>query len=262
MQLAIISTIHNLEYSDEGEIYLCLAHLALRNVNYMNFFIHKRREGKHVILDNGVAEGITINPADYIELALKIKPAEIVLPDKLYDAAQTRYQAQHFLNFYRLTLAENNIRTIGVVQGSTLKQAKECYDYYLYHSGVHTIALPFAGLDFFDYKAISKTQRHALARIHFWRYIVDANPSQQLKSKPIHLLGLYNPYELKFYRDQYAVRSCDSISPVAHGAAGIQFSMYGIADKVSSAIHEKRLPKKAKNNIMFNINKLKEFASE
>ncbi len=259
MQIAIISSIPELQYCDEGDMYMCLAQLCLQSKEYKEFFIERAKQGKFVILDNGVAEGEQVDPATLIELAVEMGVSEVIAPDTLYDGIKTREATLEFCAAYGYYLLKSGINIMGVVQGKTLHDAICTSKVFEDDPRITTIGLAFAGYDYLSFNSINKTQRNAHSRLWMFNCLNNLTPAIK---KPIHLLGLYNPYELAFYKDLGEVRSCDSSSPVLCGLRNLPYLSYGIKEKPPTKFDFKsEVASKVQRAIIENnIKNLKEWA--
>lgn len=101
MQVASIVPMPYLHLVKDKSYHLCLAHLALRFSGYRDFYKGLAESGKFVILDNGAAEGETVEIERLVELAVYMKASELVLPDFLGDYDRTLDEAYRALHYVR-----------------------------------------------------------------------------------------------------------------------------------------------------------------
>jgi len=73
---------------DDGYL-MALAHLIGVDKEYTDFFIERGREGRFILMDNGVVEGDQRPLKELVEKALLINASEIILPDTIYDSTKT-----------------------------------------------------------------------------------------------------------------------------------------------------------------------------
>jgi len=97
MEIGHVVPANHLELSELGGFDFCLAHIALRDEAYKQFFIKRAREERSVYLDNGVWElGQPLDADTMIELAVEMQPEYVYAPDYMNDAARTVQAAQEF----------------------------------------------------------------------------------------------------------------------------------------------------------------------
>lgn len=211
IEIAVIAPTTALELSDNGDIYMCLAWLALQDNYYKAYFKQKAASGAFVILDNGENEKKQITGTTLINLAIEIGASELVLPDTFRDIDGTMLKVRAFLKEYGFALKAHGIKTMAVVQGDTIPKALYHFVAYSEMEGVDTI-----GLGFDNYYTLShpdKTQGGMFTRLLLTETIANhCAPLSELK--PVHLLGLYNPLELKYQAKHEWIRSNDSSAPV------------------------------------------------
>jgi len=255
MRIALIPPNKYLKkYKNDSDIYMCLAPF-LDDEDYKKFFKKRAAKGNFIIMDNGAAEGKILSDDEIVKRAIEIGVSEVIAPDYLNDSQKTIYATNRFLDKYYQILATNKIQIMGVVQGNSIEAALESFKNLKIDTRIDTIGLPFAGLDFFPefdiLNAINKTQRNALSRLFFRRMLGD--------TKPIHLLGLYNPLELGY---QQAVRSCDTSLPFKAALVEEYISDFGIIEKPEYSLNyfTSEFDDEMNGIIDVNIRKLKEHA--
>lgn len=204
-------TIPPIKYTDFMAIndnYFCLAPIALEDEDYFNYFKQKAAEGKHVILDNGAAEGRLVEGEKYIHLINQLKPTEAVAPDALYRGENTLMKLKHFKHDLQSTWnwsgQHSSVKIIGVPQGSTVKEWLKCYLEMVNDSFISTIGISkFAVKSFAE---ITKTDDVAINRIE----CITMLHKYHLDLKPLHCLGMRDPHEFQAYKNIPSVRSSDS----------------------------------------------------
>lgn len=217
IDIAIIAPTTALDLSSKGDIYMCLAWLALQNADYKAYFKKKAEQGEFVILDNGENEKKQITGDTLIELAIEIGAKELVLPDTFRDTKDTMRKVIEFLRKYRKRLRQHKIRTMAVVQGDTIPNALQHYRTYSKMAEIDTIGLGFD--NYYTLEHPDKTQGGMFTRLLLTETISKHVPSRRLKT--VHLLGLYNPIELKYQAKHTWIRSNDSSAPVLCAAHNI-----------------------------------------
>ena len=215
-----------------------LAHEALKNEEYKNYLESSASE-YFTILDNGADElGEGLSGSELLDLAEYIVPSELILPDVLGDSEATLKNSYDFLTKYRTSLV--GLSLMAVPQGKTLNEWVTCFRRFNEDPSINTIGVPY-DIDFDvtqelfsqeDYGSIvsyldrvpslrlctvdessTKTKKRARRRLNLVRLLFKFG----LVSKPIHLLGMNDLWEL----DQYSkiqtklIRSNDTTAPFA-----------------------------------------------
>ena len=67
----------------------CLPHLIDKYQQYKLFFQKSRKDGRFIIMDNGLFEGVTHTKEDLFEKINLIRPNVFVVPDEWNDANRT-----------------------------------------------------------------------------------------------------------------------------------------------------------------------------
>jgi hypothetical protein len=199
MKFAPIVPIPMLDMIESSEYHMCLAG-AMYMRQYRDFYmsLYGHSGSKHVILDNGAAEGKMLSDEALLELAALLQPSELVVPDVMHDCYRTVDALRHF---YPKVPAPLNLMV--VIQGKTWYEINYCLDHALRHN-VHSVALP---------KLLCQ-HLGSNARLAAAELIRDTN-----ESIPIHCLGCSKRAlaEAKDLARQGIVRSIDSASPVVMG---------------------------------------------
>lgn len=128
----------------ESTVLLSRYHLALAlpetfsNKEYVRNYLEARRRGDYVILDNGACEGQLADSSFLFDMAHKIKPNEIVIPDTLGDYRETIKQARAFIADYSTT----SYKYMAVVQGRTMGDFQRCATQFLSMEAITSIGIP------------------------------------------------------------------------------------------------------------------------
>ena len=126
MKLAHIVPIPDLDLIKDNEIFMALAHLALKDENYRKFYADRAAEGKFVILDNGTAEGSRVEFDQLYRMIHEIQPHEVVLPDELHDQCKTLTLAEDFMDYMEIVDGGSEVEYMLAAQGDTLDEYIEC----------------------------------------------------------------------------------------------------------------------------------------
>lgn len=263
MKLALISPIEHLNVSQEfSDIHMVLAHL-LNHPKYRNFYkgLKNVQQDAFVICDNSANEGFMIKDKQILSLAEKINADEIVAPDKYHDADITIYETKKFLETYFDSDIKDKYTVMAVPQGNNIEEFMKCYNAFLEDDRINTLGLGYRNLvpafsdemfvltdsDWIDLgideieilqnRLEDNCFNYTLSRFFFLKSFVNFR-SLKKHNKKIHLLGLYNPYELSIINKTLTrtqlqgIRSCDSASPWQAAQCGILFnSDFGVVAK-------------------------------
>lgn len=181
---------------------------------YYEFFVDALKDGRTVLLDNGVFEdGVPMEASKYAEWIEKLKPTEYIVPDEFDKMEVTIGNFDSWRKDYKGLPG----KMIGVVQGTTFSEMTTCYEY----MGVFAdkVALNFAS-QYYQQPENGDTwdQRAVYGRL---RWIQKLLWGTFRKDKPHHLLGCSLPIEYYHlanghkYIDMF--ESMDTSAPVVWG---------------------------------------------
>lgn len=193
-----------------------LVHLFEKYEQYYNFFKQSLKQGRKVILDNSVFELETIFDSDiFAENIIKLQPTEYIIPDSLENIQETITSFDNFLSKYKDIPGDK----IGVVQGKTLYELQECYNYM--NDKADKIGISF------DYSCLLEGKEKTpynfmVGRIRLLKRL------KINKDKPHHLLGNFLPQEFIQYRDYDFIDTIDTSNPVVHAIKGIKYQHDGL----------------------------------
>lgn len=181
-----------LELSFEFDFDFVIASTCLENPTYLDYYL-KRRRKRFTILDNGAFEtGEAIDDITYINLAHKLLPDVLVIPDVIKNPKETLIRYNKFQRLWSSQQVQiPNVQLMGVLQaGANIDYADILVNQYL-STGVEWIGIPYAsGLD--RYQLIKKHPE--------W--------------KNVHILGLPHLSEVFSLLTLPNVKSIDSSLPV------------------------------------------------
>ena len=213
-----------------------LVHLLEQNGRYRDTFERAVKKGREVILDNSIFELEEAFEADRFALWVeRLKPTWYIVPDALENAEKTMQQMAGWFKNYPNVKG----KSIGVVQGKTYQEIKDCYRAIDELSPCDMIAISF------DYSYYTRSVPHPnkyvswmLGRIKLLGDLVSDGVIN--KDKPHHLLGCGLPQEFSFYKhaDYNFIYSLDTSNPVVHGIKGITYGSDGLWSKESQKLHE------------------------
>ncbi|MHA1868711.1 MAG: hypothetical protein ACTSXD_11760 [Candidatus Heimdallarchaeaceae archaeon] len=247
MKIAFISSICAIEeISSLGDIEFCLAPYC-KYPKYKQYFIDRKKKGRYIIMDNGVAENNLISAKKLVDLAIKIKVNEIIIPDKIGDYERTTRKRQRFLERYYDILKKNNIKIQGVIQGNTIYEYIKATLELEEDNRIDVIGIPFR-MNYTKFNNMTKDENHMWNRLMFLNYI-NVN-------KPIHLLGNNLPSELLWITNP-RIRSCDSKLMARYGLNN-QFWKFDDSSKPKKKLYiDSKMTSKQIEIAIRNINMLK-----
>lgn len=205
----------------------CLCHLLEQNESYYNFFKKSIKLGRLVILDNSVFELEKIFDSDkFAEHIIKLNPTEYVIPDSLENINETITSFDNFISKYK----DLPGRKIGVVQGKTIKELQECYNYM--NDKADKIAISF------DYSCLIEGKDRTPCNFMRGRKKLLSGILKLNKKKPHHLLGCFLPQEFIEYRYRTNIHTIDTSNPIVHAIKGIKYTPEGLNSKISIKLAE------------------------
>lgn len=204
MRVATIVPTAYLELTEDKNYHMALGHLIGENV-YTKFFKDQAKQGKFVILDNGVIEtGIPMTILEIVNRAKFIGASELILPDILDDAEATLDAACNAISYARKHFMG---KLMGVPQGKTLEEWFECAIMML-SLDVDTIGIP---------KRLVKIGGRD-ARLDVLQRL-----GWSLRGRDVHLLGCWeNPIEVAMInraanaKEIVPIRGVDSCIPYVY----------------------------------------------
>lgn len=199
----------HLEMMNEGDRFFCLAQQYIKDSNYREFFKNKVFQGSWVTLDNGAGDHDLITEDVLLSVVRDLRPCEVIPPDVLFDGISTIRNLESFI--HRMIEAEliYYIDIFGCPQGRNFNEWLFVYEYMLKHPKVSTIGLSKIAVP----KAVFNVTGDKLIKEARW-YMYDHLKSNDLIQKPIHLLGMGDPTEMPYYKNDPLIRSTDSCNSI------------------------------------------------
>ena len=197
----------NVELSLKGDMLFCLGQQYAKDSEYRDFFLQARKDGWHIILDNGVGDhGDTIDQQTLLDIAEELLPAEVIALDVLFDSAATIQNFQQFAVKWRARgLDKKGVELFFCPQGDTERDWMNAYRFALEHPAVSTIGFSKLAIPHL-YGGINGDQGIMEARHKMY----DKLESLDMIEKPIHCLGAGDPREFLYYQNNPLMRSTDS----------------------------------------------------
>jgi len=186
------------------------------NKMYREFYKTAYHDNTFKILDNGAAEYWQLEDADLIKLAFEFQVNEIVVPDVMGDAQSTAGKVASFA-FYAAQHADL-FSYMGVVQGKTVEELKDCLALYIKLPWITTIGFPRC------LQQLGKDTR--VQMIEAFQDVITST------GKAIHCLGAtQDPLEVLKLR-KLKVRSIDTCMPIDFAIAGISLEQITDPDNI------------------------------
>jgi len=184
-----------------------LAHLLIEggghyDSTYADFYKVKMEEADFSILDNSCYElGYPIDSDILHALGEEYNPSHLVIPDVYQDMGGTMSSVRKYLEKYG---AASTPKFFAVVQGTTLKEYVECFDYFCTENRIDIVGINF------------KTLSDGNGRKDFLEYL---RRNSRLENKKLHLLGCQNASEFLEYDRNVMdyIHSVDTSAPIVHG---------------------------------------------
>lgn len=249
MQLAfIVPTKFLYRYAVLGDCHLALAHLIDDNGTneYANFYRREARQGKRVILDNGLFESKQVEPESLIHRAKSIEASVVCAPDALFNASGT---IKEFKRFIRLKQEEGLVAEVmGIPQADNPADWWECFRYFELSRDCDLIGLSILSIPKAFEMASRGPERITSARMHVIRQLFVYQSLLSRTITPCHLLGMGESYNDMLLCKQLVmddtIVSNDSTSAFVHGYHNVRYTGLGgipggkILEKLDFSINE------------------------
>ena len=209
-----------------------LLHLFDEQPEYLKFYQESSTMGRKVLLDNSAFElGDAMTSEKLMEGIEKCNPTWFVVPDALNNAELT---IQRWEEWQKATGGKYK-GAIGVVQGKTWEDYKECYKYF--SDKADKIALPMIVVGCFDGYTEGGPFDRWIGRTHVIRELMREGIWNF--DKPHHLLGATNPIEFldPIYKFK-CFESVDTSSPIMAAINGTSYGVMGLKEKPKGKLYE------------------------
>ncbi len=194
-----------------------LAHLLSKKYHYdeayATFYKACVKRFDYSILDNSAYElKMPVETDVLVDVANEFKPSHIVIPDIFRDFKATTKSVEDNLP----KLLTTNCKMFAVIQGNTIQEMLDCYDFYNQIPEIDVIGI--------NYLKIPGSNN--ASRLDFFRILLQSRKI----TKKIHFLGCENPGEFKAYKlsELQYVHSIDTSSPIVNGWKGNRFTENGL----------------------------------
>lgn len=274
MKMSFESPLCLLEKSFEYNDYeFILYHLIDKYKEYKEYVEKSKKLNRFMIMDNSAYElGENYNLDHFAKHVFDYKPDYFILPDVFNDYPKTIFKINEF--FKNNPEIRNHSKSIGVVQGRTMKEMMDCYENYGSNGYISGIAFNFKSelyLDAMDLnigEQFPKNMKYSIGR----KLVIDEilkKSGFKYKEKHHHLLGIILPQDVMFYKNYNIFKTIDTSNPVLHGMLGIEYELYfeeeyayyGLTDKNKTkmdSLMENTIDEENILKINYNIEKFKE----
>ena len=235
-----------------------LPHLIDKYLQYRIYFQKASLDGRFIIMDNGLFEGVEHTTEDLIEKINLIIPDVFIVPDAWNDSATTIRNAKEWMNNHIYKLPEG-VNLMVVCQGESLGELIITYQTLLDLGYTH-IAFNHSSCAYFEmYPGLDPLKAQMYGRMELIRRLVETETIN--KRVYHHLLGCSLPQEFMSYKDWSFIQSVDTSNPILVGAEGERYTDSGLNWKPKEKLEfyfEKDLEGKVED-IIFNIQKFKDY---
>ena len=256
-----------MQYAYEWNDYdYCLPHLLDKSAQYKLFFTKAKKDGRFIIMDNGLFEGVNHTTEDLLEKIELLYPNIFIVPDAWNDSISTLRNAKHWIINYKNNLPEG-VNLMAVCQGNSIGELITTYQT-LVDLGYKHIAFNHSSIayqDMFKDKESSLPEDKRIlnyqmfGRMEFIRRLVEKDTID--RNCYHHLLGCSLPQEFMAYDDWKFIKSVDTSNPILVGAEGNRYQENGLTYKPKDKLEhyfEKNLDVQLED-IKFNVQKFKSF---
>jgi len=235
-----------------------LPHLIDKYEQYKLYFQKARNDGRFIICDNGLFEGVTHTTEDLLSKINLIRPNIFIVPDAWNDSSITLRNAKSWMINHKPNLPED-VELMAVCQGKTMGELVTTYQT-LIDIGYTHIAFNHSSTAYQDYYPDHQPlYAQMYGRMELIRKLVQTDTIR--KSYYHHLLGCSLPQEYMCYKDWSFIKSGDTSNPILVGAEGVRYGDNGIDWKPKEKLEfyiEKNLEDQIED-IKFNVQKFKEY---
>jgi hypothetical protein len=236
----------------------CLPHLLDKYLQYRIYFQKASLDGRFIICDNGLFEGVEHTTEDLIEKINLIIPDVFIVPDAWNDSAATLVNAKEWMNNHIHKLPEG-VNLMAVCQGESLGELILTYQTLLDLGYTH-IAFNHSSAAYQTmYPNLDPLKAQMYGRMEFIRRLVAENIINRRAYH--HLLGCSLPQEFMSYKNWPFIQSVDTSNPILVGAEGIRYTDSGLTWKPKEKLEfylEQDLEGKIED-IIFNVQKFKDY---
>ena len=210
-----------MQYGNEWNDYdYMLPHLIDKYEQYKLYFQKARNDGRFIICDNGLFEGVTHTTEDLLAKINLIRPSIFIVPDAWNDATTTLVNAKSWMLNYKNRLPEG-IELMAVLQGKDMSELVTSYQT-LVDMGYKHIAFNHSSIAYQVIGLDEPLKNQMYGRMELIRKLIQTGTIR--KDLYHHLLGASDWKEFQAYTEFEWIKSIDTSSPIINGALGVKFS--------------------------------------
>ena len=209
----------------KGGIELCFTHLLKENdFIYKKYYLDAKRNGRFVILDNGIMElGYSMNTDDLLSVSLELNPDLVTPPEILNDGMSTLKMTYDFIKIFEKSGLYPKTKILGVAHGATFKDWCITFDELCQIPQIARIGVPY-DIPFDIYTSTENSNNRlknlVTRRVELCNWIAENRPTAS-----IHLFGLAHPSELPIQANHSFVKSIDTSLPVMSAINEIKYEV-------------------------------------
>lgn len=238
----------------------CLPHLLDKYENYKSYFLKSRKNGRYIIMDNGLFEDVIHTEQDLLDKINLINPNIFITPDEWNNSSTTFKNAKYWMNVHKNNLPYLTNLMV-VLQGTSYTEIEtlynNCVDLGFTHFAINHSSIIYRNI--FPHSNYLVSQM--MGRILLINKLIN---SKSIKDNHyIHLLGCSLPQEFQYYSDPVynCIKSLDTSNPIIKGFKKEWYSPYGTFDKPSEKIEKfiEIYDESIKNIILYNIKMFRKY---
>lgn len=214
----------------------CLPSYYVKYEEYRDYYLEAKREGRFIILDNGLFEGDKFTTEQLIEIINELKPDIFVVPDEWNDTFSTYINAFDWIFNHKPNIFPGTELMV-VLQGTSFDEIKRLYKR-CSAMGYEHFAFNHSSIAYQDaFMSPNKLYNAMVGRIAL---ITEMHGEDFIrKNHYIHLLGCSLPQEFLYYGEGYEfIKSVDTSNPVMAGLSGLLYNPWGLLDKIKDKLEK------------------------
>jgi len=203
------------------------------NERYLNHFITARKQGRFIIMDNGLFEQDVKDEQTLLDYYNLIQPDVFITPDDWNDCELT------WSNYQQWKTKVDPSKIMVVIQANNMFEAEDLYDK-LVEDGCKYIGFNHLGKYYDDFSCHPHFEtRKTFGRIEFISYLKETG--RLSPDVHHHLLGTNFAWEFKHYPSVYflEIKSCDTSNPITSAFEMIDYTEHlGLNFKPKTKVEE------------------------
>jgi hypothetical protein len=220
----------------------CLPTFWFKHPEYKQHYLEAKKQGRFIILDNGLFEGDTFSNEELLGIIKELQPDIFIVPDGWNDPETTLTNASKWMNYKQwskeaiVPLIPEGTELMVVVQGKDYSEITTLYEKctkigYTYFSINHSSS----AYQYDECSHPSKVVAQMFGRIHL---IGELYSQDYIKGNHyIHLLGASLPQEFLYYPKQWSfIKSVDTSNPIIFGLKKQYYNNWGMLEKATEKL--------------------------